>query len=62
MSTTSVGQGGRRDGNENEVTDNKPTTFGEEGTNKTQPLPDPKARPSDVPGPGKHQGPTPFVR
>jgi hypothetical protein len=62
MGATSVGQGGGRDANENEVTPAQPKTFGEEGTNKTQPVPDPKAQPSDVPGRGKHMEPTPYVR
>ncbi len=62
MSTTSVGQGGGRDVNENDASSAKPKTFGEEGTNKTQPQPDPKAQPSDVPGSGKHMEPTPYVR
>lgn len=63
MSTTSVGQGEGKDDNENDASakpDRK--TFGEEGTNKTQPLPDPKAKPSDVPGSGKYMEPSPFVR
>ena len=50
MADVSVGQGNRRDQNENEVekdsTLNK--TFGEEGTNKAQPKPAPNARPIDV--------------
>ena len=64
MTSTSVGQGEGLDKNENDVTVGKPKkkTFGEEGTNKTQPLPDPKAKPSDVPGSGKHMEPSPFVR
>ena len=37
-------------------------TFGEEGTNKTQPTPDPNARPSDVGAGGKFMEPTPFTR
>lgn len=63
MSTTSVGQGDGKDDNENDASaqpDRK--TFGEEGTNKTQPKPDPKAKPTDVPGSGKHMEPSPFVR
>lgn len=36
--------------------------FGEEGTNKTQPKPDPHAKPSDVPGGGKFIEPSPFIR
>ena len=63
MSTTSVGQGEGKDNNKKGAgaqPDSK--TFGEEGTNKTQPVPDPKAKPSDVPGSGKHMEPSPFVR
>ena len=37
-------------------------TYGEEGTNKTQPFPDPKAKPSDVPSGGKHIEPSPYTR
>jgi len=46
MSTTSVGQGSGRDKNENAISAGKPKkkTFGEEGTNKVQPAPDPKAK------------------
>ena len=64
MSHTSVGQGDDRDENENDVSVGKPEkkTFGEEGTNKTQSVPDPKAKPSDVPGSGKYMEPSPFVR
>lgn len=36
--------------------------FGEEGTNKTQPKPDPHAKPSDVSGGGKFIEPSPFIR
>lgn len=63
MTNTSVGQGEGKDNNENDASaqpDRK--TFGEEGTNKTQRVPDPKARPSDVPGSGKHIEPSPFIR
>ncbi len=35
--------------------------FGEEGTNKTQPKPDPQAKPSDA-GESKFIDPTPFNR
>lgn len=63
MAEASVGQGNPGDNNENEV--NKDTaskkTFGEEGTNKTQPKPDPNAEPSDVGG-GKFIERTPFTR
>jgi hypothetical protein len=63
MADVSVGQGNRRDRNENEVekdsTLNK--TFGEEGTNKVQPKPDPNAKPTDV-GSGKWIEPAPFTR
>ncbi len=64
MSHTSVGAGDSRDSNENDVdpVDTQKKTFGEEGTNKTQPLPDPKAKPEDVPEIGKHISSTPFVR
>jgi hypothetical protein len=37
-------------------------TFGEEGTNKTQPRPDPSAKPSEVGGGRKFIEPTPFTR
>jgi hypothetical protein len=54
----------QRNGNKNDAekgtAPNK--TFGEEGTNKTQPKPDPNAQPADVPGSGKHMEPSPFVR
>ena len=36
--------------------------YGEEGTNKTQPEPDPAAQPSDVPGGAKHSERTPVTR
>jgi hypothetical protein len=36
--------------------------YGEEGTNKTQPQPDPHAKPSDVGVGGKFIEPTPFRR
>lgn len=64
MHDVSVGQGGKRDDNENEVRKDKTLnkTFGEEGTNRTQPKPDPHAKPSDVPGRGKFIEPSPFVR
>lgn len=64
MGETSVGQGKHGDNNENQVKKNAPPskTFGEEGTNKTQPKPDPKAKPSDVGGGGKFIEPTPFTR
>ncbi|WP_096698500.1 hypothetical protein [Polaromonas sp. AER18D-145] len=62
MADVSVGQSNRRDQNENEVekdsTLNK--TFGEEGTNKAQPKPDPNAKPIDVGG--KWIEPSPFTR
>jgi len=64
MGELSVGQGNQGDKNENGVkkdtTLNK--TFGEEGTNKTQPKPDPNAKPSDVGNGGKFIESTPFVR
>lgn len=65
MGNVSVGQGNQRDKNENradkdDLAVNK--TFGEEGTNKTQPEPDPNATPSDVPGLGKHIERSPFTR
>jgi hypothetical protein len=64
MRHAGVKQGGRRDGRDNDAkkdaTPNK--TVGEEGTNKTQPQPDPNAQPADVPGSGKHMEPSPFVR
>ncbi|HYW56079.1 MAG TPA: hypothetical protein VE934_03915 [Polaromonas sp.] len=64
MGHTSVGVGDSRDNNENDAdpVDAEKKTFGEEGTNKTQPLPDPKAKPDDVPGSGKHVSSTPYVR
>lgn len=64
MAEASVGQGGPDDDNENDVGSNSPSrkTFGEEGTNKTQPKPDPNAKPSDVGGGGKFIEPTPFTR
>lgn len=64
MPDVSVGPGGPEDGNENAVDKNHTPekTFGEEGTNKTQPSPNPHATPSDVPGPGKHVNPSPYVR
>lgn len=37
-------------------------SFGEEGTNKTQPVPDPSAKPSDVSIGGKHVEPSPYTR
>jgi len=64
MGEASVGNGNQTDGNENEVGKNTPArkTFGEEGTNKTQPQPDPNAKPSDVGGGGKFIESTPFTR
>jgi hypothetical protein len=63
MADVSVGQGSGRDDNETDV--QKETapkkTFGEEGTNKTQPKPDPNAEPSDVGG-CKFIESTPFTR
>lgn len=63
MGETSVGQGNQNDNNENDVGKGKPSkkTFGEEGTNKTQPHPDPHAKPSDAGG-GKFIEPSPFTR
>ena len=64
MHDVSVGQGGTADNNESagqkDKTLNK--TFGEEGTNKTQPLADPTAKPSNVPGHGKHIKRSPYTR
>jgi hypothetical protein len=64
MGDTSIGQGKPADDNENEVDQNTTPskTFGEEGTNKTQPKPDPHAKPSDVGGGGKFIESTPFTR
>ncbi len=64
MGEASIGQGKPSDGNENKVDKNTvpPKTFGEEGTNKTQPKPDPTAKPSDVGGGGKFIESTPFTR
>ena len=64
MGDTSVGQGGQRDNNESNVGKDTASkkTFGEEGTNKTQPKPDPNAKPSDVGGGGKFIESTPFTR
>ena len=64
MGDASIGQGRPGDNNENQV-DKKSTprkTFGEEGTNKTRPTPDPKAKPSDVGEGGKFMESTPFTR
>ena len=64
MSDVSVGQGDATDSNENAAEkgrNNNSKTFGEEGTNKTQPLPDPDAKPSDV-GLGKFTESTPYTR
>lgn len=64
MSDVGVGQGNGLDNNENDVKSDKTLnkTFGEEGTNKTQPKPDPDAKPSDVPGLGKHIPSSPYTR
>ncbi|MDP3309341.1 MAG: hypothetical protein Q8S56_00080 [Polaromonas sp.] len=64
MGDASIGQGKPGDKNENKV-DKKTTsrkTFGEEGTNKPQPEPDPNAKPSDVGAGGKFIESTPFTR
>ncbi|MBA3594909.1 MAG: hypothetical protein H0W47_14105 [Polaromonas sp.] len=63
MGDASIGLGKPGDSNENEVEKDKvpSKTFGEEGTNKTQPKPDPNAKPSDVGG-GKFIESTPFTR
>ena len=64
MAEISVGQGGKYDDNDASEKKDKAMNkmFGEEGTNKTQPVPDPKAKPSNVPGSGKYMEPSPFVR
>ncbi len=64
MHGVSTGQGENFDDNENDVRKEGPLnkTFGEEGTNKTQPRPDPDAKPSDVPGSGKHIPSSPYTR
>lgn len=64
MNDVSAGQGSKRDANENEVEKDKTPdrTYGEEGTNKTQPKPDPQAKSSDVPGTGKFIERSPFTR
>ncbi len=64
MAEISVGQGGKYDDNDASEKEDKTLnkTFGEAGTNKTRPEPDPGAKPSDVPGSGKHIEPSPFVR
>ena len=64
MTEVSVGQGGKYDDNDaSEKADKTMTkTFGEEGTNKTQSVPDPKAKSSDVAGSGKHIQSSPFTR
>lgn len=64
MHDVSVGQGNGLDNNENDVKKDKTLnkTFGEEGTNKTRPQPDPYAKPSEVPGGGKHIPPSPYTR
>lgn len=63
MADVSVGQGNQRDANETDVGKdrNLNKTFGEEGTNKTQSKPDPKAKPTDT-GSGKWVEPSPFNR
>lgn len=64
MAVVSMGPGGKDDDNDasekRDRTLNK--TFGEEGTNKTQPVPDPTANSSEVPGSGKHIQSSPFTR
>ena len=64
MTEVSVGQGGKHDDNDaSEKADKTMTkTFGEEGTNKTQSVPDPQAEPSDVAGSTKHIPSSPFTR
>ena len=64
MTQVSVGQGGKYDDNDaSEKADKTLTkTFGEEGTNNSQSVPDPKAKPSDVAGLGKHIPTSPFTR
>ena len=64
MGEASIGQEKPGDDNENQIGENTVPrkTFGEEGTNKTQPRPDPHAKPSDVGGGGKFIEPTPFTR
>lgn len=64
MVNTGTGQGGQRDGNENTGTKDQTAkkTPSEEGTNKTQPKPDPHAKRSEVPNKGKYMEKTPFVR
>jgi hypothetical protein len=64
MGNTSIGQGKPGDNNENAVDKDRAPgkTFGEEGTNKTQPEPDPNAKPSDVGAGGKFIESTPFTR
>ena len=64
MTEVSVGQGGKNDDNDaSEKADKTMTkTFGEEGTNKTQSLPDPHAKPSDEAGSGKRIPSSPFTR
>jgi hypothetical protein len=64
MHPMSAGQRNESDGNQQgaEKDDSLNKTFGEEGTNKTQPVPDPKAKPSDVPSGGKHIEPSPYTR
>lgn len=64
MNDVSVGQGGQKDDNETHAEKDKTLnkTFGEEGTNKTQAVPDPKATRSEIPGTGKHMDSSPFVR
>jgi len=64
MTEVSVGKGGKYDDNDASEKADKTMikTFGEEGTNKTQSVPDPKAKPSDVAGSGKYIQSSPFVR
>ncbi len=64
MSDPLVRQSNGKDPNKDDPGRSRPEnkTFGEEGTNKTHPLPDPKAQPGDAPGGGKHMEPSPFLR
>jgi hypothetical protein len=64
MHQVSARQRKKGDGKPQDVAkdDARSKSFGEEGTNKTQPIPDPSAKPSDVSIGGKHVEPSPYTR
>lgn len=64
MHDASAAQGGESGTNGSKVRKGKTLnkTVEEAGTNRTQPQPDPHAKPSDAPGCGKFIEPSPFVR